>query len=63
VRYDDITMVIGNGVVLTVRYECRFANSLDGAALMTDFYDGVSAPPRSHDIRRAAKARVLEVHI
>jgi hypothetical protein len=36
-------MVVGRGVVLTVRYECRYANSLDGAKLEAKFYDGV--PP------------------
>lgn len=45
VPYDGITMVVGNGVVLTVRYGCLYANSLDGAALRADFYDGVPRPP------------------
>jgi hypothetical protein len=45
VRYDDTTMVVGSGVVLTVRYECKYPNSLDGAALEARFYDGVPRLP------------------
>jgi hypothetical protein len=45
VKYDGTTMVVGRGVVLTVRYECRYANSLDGAALLARFYDGVPRLP------------------
>jgi hypothetical protein len=45
VRYGDITMVVGSGVVLTVRYECKYANSLDEAALTARFYDGVPRLP------------------
>jgi hypothetical protein len=41
VPYDGVSMVVGRGVVLTVRYECLYANSLDKAALTANFYDGV----------------------
>ena len=43
--YDSTTMVVGSGVVLTLRYECHYANSLDGAKLAAKFFDGV--PPLS----------------
>jgi hypothetical protein len=39
------TMLVGNGVVLTVRYESFYANSLDKAALVAQFYDGVPRLP------------------
>jgi hypothetical protein len=45
VPYDGTTVLIGEGVVLTVGYECRYANSLDGAALQAKFYDGVPPLP------------------
>jgi hypothetical protein len=57
VRYDGTTMVVGGGVVLTVRYECRFANSLDGAALTARFYDGV---PRLPGLMVSEDPRTLE---
>jgi hypothetical protein len=41
--YDGMTMVVGSGVVLAVRYECHYANSLDGAKLEAKLHDGV--PP------------------
>jgi hypothetical protein len=43
--YDSTTMVVGSGVVLTLRYECHYANSLDGAKLEAKFYDGVPPLP------------------
>jgi hypothetical protein len=45
VQYDNITMVVGSGVVLTVRYEQRYVNTLDGVALTAKFYDGVPRLP------------------
>jgi hypothetical protein len=39
--YDGTTMVVGRALVLTLRYECHYANSLDGAKLEAKFYDGV----------------------
>lgn len=45
VRYDSTTMVVGSSVVLTVRYECKYANSLKDAALTARFYDGVPRLP------------------
>jgi hypothetical protein len=45
VKYDGTTMVVGRGVVLTVRYESRYVNSLDGTTLETRFYDGIPRLP------------------
>jgi hypothetical protein len=43
--YDSTTMVVGSGVVLTLRYECHYTNSLDGAKLAAKFFDGVPPLP------------------
>jgi hypothetical protein len=50
-------MIVGSGVVLTVRYECRYANSLDGARLEARFCDSVP-PLRHYDWRQ--KPRTLQ---
>jgi hypothetical protein len=41
----ETTVLFGNGVVLTVYFELRYANSLDKAALVAQFYDGVPRLP------------------
>jgi hypothetical protein len=38
-------MLVGKRVVLTVRYSTFYANSLDKAALVAEFYDGVPRLP------------------
>jgi hypothetical protein len=38
-------MVVGNGVVMLLRYQARYANSLDEACLAVAFYDGVPRLP------------------
>ena len=43
--YGGITMLVGDGVVLTVQFESFYANSLDKTALMAEFYDGVPPLP------------------
>ena len=53
-RYDGTTMVVGNGVVLTVRSECTYTNSLDVTAR---FYDGV---PRLPGLMVSKDPRMLE---
>ena len=57
VKYDNVLVLIGRGVVLTVQYECRYANSLDEAALTAAFYDGV---PNLSGYTPQAKTRTLE---
>jgi hypothetical protein len=45
IKYDGTIMVVGRGAVLTMQYEQRYENSLDGAALTAKFYDGVPRLP------------------
>jgi hypothetical protein len=45
VPYGGITMLVGNGVVLTVQFEHFSANNLDKATLTAEFYDGVPPLP------------------
>jgi hypothetical protein len=45
VKYGNVLVLIGRGVVLTVQYECPHLNSLHGAALTATFYDGVPHLP------------------
>jgi hypothetical protein len=52
--YDSTTMVVGSGIVLTLRYECHYANSLDGAKLEANFYDGV--PPLQGSLPHTLKS-------
>jgi hypothetical protein len=48
-RIQEVTggflMVVGNGVVMVLRYHSRYANSLDEAYLTVAFYDGVPRLP------------------
>jgi hypothetical protein len=41
VPYEGVTMVVGQGVVLTVKYEFAYANTLEKTALVAQFYDGI----------------------
>jgi hypothetical protein len=44
VPYGNVIMIVGN-VVMTVRYELHYANSLDKSALTAEFYDGIPHLP------------------
>jgi hypothetical protein len=45
VKYGNILMLVGRGVVLTVQYECPHLNSIQDAALTAEFYDGIPHLP------------------
>jgi hypothetical protein len=38
-------MLVANGIMATLEYSNRYANSLDAAALMVRFFDGVPRLP------------------
>jgi hypothetical protein len=55
--YGGITMLIGEGVVLTVKAEFPYVNSLENTALTAQFYDGV---PRLPNVMGSDDSRTLK---
>jgi hypothetical protein len=45
VPYAGVTMLVGQGIVLTVEYKSAYANTLDKTALVAQFYDRVPPLP------------------
>jgi hypothetical protein len=44
--YGGITMLVGQGVVLTVQANFPYVNSLENTALVAQFYDGIPPLPK-----------------